>query len=530
MDKTTDSFSYLSNKEFIQRFTLLIVLAWIVPAVVGLGFILFINVLSLEQLVGILLTPTEPAFIILWLAFAVWYFRHYVLPVTEILSSSSEVNEDKEIAALECMKGFAFRFWALFLCYLLLAPASVILSAEYFTDYVALPVDWFRIHLVALIVSIIVGLPIFFMVLDLFGKALKGIQIKQPHVTIKAKVFLIGALVPLLIDTMLVQYFWTRTGYFTLETFFVWLFLEMLAIAGSLIFSHSFGQSLAPLQQIVNFNTTNYPIPADQLQPQSTDELGVLTSNYRNLLEDLCVYRDKLEEMVDERTQELATANKELEAFNASVAHDLRTPINAISSYCQIVYAEYADKLGESGEEYLSHIRNTAIDMASVIEDLLQLSRVSKTEIEKEYVDLSLMVSEINQKLSYLNAARKVEIDIEEGVQCMADRGSMIILMDNLLNNAWKYTGNKAEARIRFGKLNSDNGCCFYIQDNGAGFDMRKSERLFEVFKRLHTESEFSGSGIGLATVSRIVSRHGGRIWAEAELNKGATFFINLPE
>ena len=529
MDKTNNS-NYLASKDFFHRFTLLIALAWTVPAIVGLTFILFIGVLNSEQLIGILLTPTEPAFIIGWLVFAIWYFRKYTLPITELLSSPANKTPEKQTAALDCMKGFPFRFWGLFLCYLVLAPASVILSAEYFTDYVAQPVDWFRINLIALIVSIIVGLPIFFLVLDLFGKSLQGIKIFYPHVTIKVKVFLIGALVPLLIDTMLVQYFWTRTGFFTMETFFVWLFLEVLAIAGSLIFTHSFGQSLTPLQEIVNFHNTDNPIPTTKLQPRSTDELGVLTSNYQELLEDLYVYREKLEDLVEQRTEELETANKELEAFNSSIAHDLRTPINMISSYCQLVYAECADTIGEECKDYLKRINTTAVEMTEVIENLLQLARITQKQIEKEEINLSLMVSELMQKYSSLNAGRTVEIDIEENLECMADRGAMIIMMDNLLNNAWKYTQNKAKAKIRIGQRKSENGICIYVEDNGAGFDGKNADGLFEVFQRLHTDDDFSGTGVGLATVSRIVEKHGGRIWAESEVNKGATFYINLPE
>ena len=146
------------------------------------------------------------------------------------------------------MRRFPFYFWTIFLIYLLVAPSTVIISAEIYSDFVAFPVDWFRIHLVALIVSIIVGLPIFFLILDLFGRALGPIKLHKPHITIKAKVFMIGALVPLLIDTMLVQYYWSRTGFFTFETFIVWLALELLAIAGSIIFVRSISQSLHPLQ------------------------------------------------------------------------------------------------------------------------------------------------------------------------------------------------------------------------------------------------------------------------------------------
>lgn len=168
--------------------------------------------------------------------------------------------------------------------------------------------------------------------------------------------------------------------------------------------------------------------------------------------------------------------------------------------------------------------------MAALIENLLQLSRVTKTEIEKEEINLSLMANEISQKLAHMNPDRNIEIEIEDDVNVIADRGSMIVLLDNLLHNAWKYSGNEKEAKVRFGKLNSDSGSGFYVKDNGAGFDMNDVNKLFEVFKRLHKDSEFPGTGIGLATVSRIVDKHNGQIWADSEVNKGATFFVNLPK
>ena len=517
----------LSAKAFSQKFTWLIVLSWTVPAVVGLSFILFINILSPEQMVGILLTPTVSAFVIVWVTFAAWYFRKYISPVAKSIAVAHKDRELSE-AALKCMQGFPLRFWSLFLIYLLMAPASVILSAEYVTDYVAQPVDWFRINLVALIVSIIVGLPIFFMMLDLFGKSLQGLQLKKSHVTIKAKVFMIGALVPLLIDTMLVQYYWTRTGFFTAETFMVWLFLEVLAIAGSLIFAHSFAQSLMPLQQIAHLDKSD-PSSAEKLFPHSTDELGVLTTHYRTLLDDLYKHQENLEALVEERTSELKAANEELEAFNASIAHDLRTPINAISNYCQIMHSEHAEKLSGSGEDSLVFIKETAFNMSKLINDMLHMSRASQVDLEKEEVNLSLIAEEILEKLAIMNPEREIELNVEMDLFCHADRGEMIILMDNLLSNAWKYTSKKEAARIEFGKVQKENEDGFYVKDNGAGFNMEDIGKLFEPFKRLHKNSEFLGTGIGLTTVDRIVKRHSGRIWAEAEVNKGATFFILLP-
>ena len=241
--------------------------------------------------------------------------------------------------------------------------------------------------------------------------------------------------------------------------------------------------------------------------------------------------KNNLEVLVEQRTSELATVNKELDAFNSSIAHDLRTPIHAISSYCQILYEECGSKLeGVGGGEYLDYIKDTAKDMTALIENLLQLSRVTKMELQKEDINISLMVAEIAQKLEHMNKDRNVEIEIEDDVYVDADRGSMIVLLDNLLHNAWKYTGKEKEAKIKFGKHKSDYGSGFYIKDNGAGFDMQHSDKLFEVFKRLHKEAEFVGTGVGLATVHRIISKHNGKIWADGEVDSGSTFYVNLPE
>lgn len=269
---------------FRRRFRWLIFATWNIPPVFGLGFILLIGVLTPAQVLGILVTPLEPAYILGWIVFTLWYFPRKIRPLTDFLER--QPNADPEAAA-RALQRFPLIYWAMFLVYLVIAPVSVVAAAHIYTDFVATPYALFRIELVALIVSIIVGLPIFFLIFDLFGQALGGIELKRPIVTIRAKVFLIGALVPLLIDTMLVQYYWTRTGFFTFETFGVWLMLELLAIGGSLIFANSFGQSLGPLRMLLD---SPRPLPAADvatLTARSTDELGLLTTDYRLLLAEL---------------------------------------------------------------------------------------------------------------------------------------------------------------------------------------------------------------------------------------------------
>ncbi len=267
---------------FQTRFRNLIILAWTCPPVVGLSFLLYIRMFSSDQMSEILTSPLENVFVFGSLFFAVWYFNRFIQPVVKMLATGDSTYSEE---AASTMQRFPFNFWSIFLVYLLVAPSTVIISAEIYSDFVASPIDWFRIHLVALIVSIIVGLPIFFLILDLFGKALGPIKLHKAHITIKAKVFMIGALVPLLIDTMLVQYYWSRTGFFTFETFIVWLALELLAIAGSIIFVRSISQSQQPLQSWSDLGRSLEEHDIETLKPQSTDELGVLTTSYRSLID-----------------------------------------------------------------------------------------------------------------------------------------------------------------------------------------------------------------------------------------------------
>lgn len=280
----------ITSEEFSRRARRLVVLTWLVPPIFGLSFLLFIQMFTLQEMWVVLTTPGEPIFVIGSLVFAVWYLMRFLKPVGQYLENPTEGNASH---CLKCIRAFPLRYWSIFLLYLVLAPSSVILSAEYFAGFVATPVDWFRIHLVALIVSIIVGLPIFFRMLDLFGRVLQGIRLEKPIISIRTRVFLIATLVPLMVDTMLVQYYWTRTGYFTVETFIIWGFLQVLAIAGALMFMRSFGQSLSPLESVVEGKRGMTDTHA--LVARSTDELGVLTSRYQELLGHLHLRRRALE-------------------------------------------------------------------------------------------------------------------------------------------------------------------------------------------------------------------------------------------
>ena len=285
-----DSQLVLSGKEFQRRARNLVMLAWVVPPVFGLSFLLYIEMFSVEQMAVVMTTPAEPGFILLASTFALIYFARFLRPVVTYLD---EPSEDRASKALARVRRFSLHFWGMFLVYLLVAPVTVIFSAEYYADFVAMPVDWFRINLVALTVSIIVGLPIFFKMLDLFGRALQGVHLEKPVVKISTRVFLIAALVPLLVDTMLVQYYWTRTDYFTFETLVIWGSLQVMVVVGALLFMRSFAQSLSPLENIVAGKrgiTDTHEIKAC-----STDELGVLAGRYQELLGHLHLRRRALE-------------------------------------------------------------------------------------------------------------------------------------------------------------------------------------------------------------------------------------------
>jgi PAS domain S-box-containing protein len=236
-----------------------------------------------------------------------------------------------------------------------------------------------------------------------------------------------------------------------------------------------------------------------------------------------------LELRVRERTLELEAANKELEAFSYSISHDLRAPLRHINGFSQALLEDYSDKLDETGRSFLSEVRAASREMAQMIDDVLQLARVTRTEMRRESVGLSALANSVVRDIRKLEPLRSVEIEIQEGLEGKGDKSLLRIVLDNLLRNAWKFTGKKNLAEITFGSEPIEGETVFFIRDNGAGFDMTFSNKLFGAFQRLHTGDEFEGTGIGLATVQRIINRHGGRVWAEAEIDKGATFYFTLP-
>jgi PAS domain S-box-containing protein len=238
--------------------------------------------------------------------------------------------------------------------------------------------------------------------------------------------------------------------------------------------------------------------------------------------------RKQAEENLKNYAAQLKAANKELEAFSYSVSHDLRAPLRHVDGFSQILLEDYAEKLDEKGRRYLQQVREASQQMAQLIDDLLNLSRVTRTEMRREPVDLSQMAEQITEMLKKTRPDRRVEFAIEKDLTTEGDARLLKVLLDNLLGNAWKYTGKRLQARIEFGQTARDGKVAYFVRDNGAGFDMAYVHKLFGVFQRLHTFTEFPGTGIGLATVQRIVHRHGGQVWAEGAVDQGATFYFTL--
>jgi PAS domain S-box-containing protein len=238
--------------------------------------------------------------------------------------------------------------------------------------------------------------------------------------------------------------------------------------------------------------------------------------------------RKRAEDALARAKEAAEIANRELESFSYSVAHDLRAPLRGIDGYSQVLLDEYADKLDAGGKRYLGKVRESAQHMAQLIESLLTLARVTQTDIRRERVDLSVLVRAAAERLQRTEPERQVEWLIAAGLEDTGDSRLLGVAFDNLLGNAWKFTRKQEKARVEFGYTQQGGETVYFVRDNGAGFDMAFMSKLFGVFQRLHTPAEFEGTGIGLATVQRIVRRHGGRIWAEGKVNEGAVFHFTL--
>ena len=257
------------------------------------------------------------------------------------------------------------------------------------------------------------------------------------------------------------------------------------------------------------------------------DQLATALVNAR-LYEEVQHYAVSLEDRVAERTAELAAVNQELEAFAYSVSHDLRAPLRSIDGFSQALLEDYQDKVDDTGKDYLRRVRAGSQRMGHLIDDLLKLSRLTRREMLREKVDLSALVRCAANELQQREPDRNVEFVLADSVVAYGDEHLLTILFENLLNNAWKFTSKHDRATIEFGVMAEKGEKVYYVRDNGAGFDMAYADKLFGAFQRLHAMTEFEGSGIGLATAQRVVRRHGGRIWAEGAVDRGATFYLTL--
>jgi light-regulated signal transduction histidine kinase (bacteriophytochrome) len=237
-----------------------------------------------------------------------------------------------------------------------------------------------------------------------------------------------------------------------------------------------------------------------------------------------------LEQRVAERTAQLETANRELESFSYSLSHDLRAPLRHISGFCDILKEKCSDDLSGDCGRYLELIGNATQRMRELIDAMLKLSQLPRGDVSRVQIDMSALAEEIVAELRHAEPDRSVTVHIARGMSADGEEALVRVLLENLIGNAWKYTSKKPEALIGIGTIDSDGKTVYYVRDNGAGFDPRYSQNLFMPFQRLHSEKEFKGIGIGLATVKRIVNRHGGDIWAESLPEQGATFFFTLGE
>lgn len=272
----------------------------------------------------------------------------------------------------------------------------------------------------------------------------------------------------------------------------------------------------------------NYWARQHRPEPGEIELLQALANTTSVAMENVRVYQE-LEWRVRLRTAELQTLNGELDSFSHAVSHDLRAPLRSIDAFAGRILRRHGPTLHPEIRESLEHIQARIALMRGLIEDLLRLSKVSRCDLRTRIVDLGALAREIVARLAAAAPERIVEVTIPASVEAEGDPGLLGVVLENLLGNAWKYTGKRREGRIQFSLTRlASGGTAYCISDNGAGFDMQHAQKLFQPFQRLHTAEEFSGSGIGLSTVRRIISRHGGRVWCEAEPDKGARFFFTL--
>jgi signal transduction histidine kinase len=364
---------------------------------------------------------------------------------------------------------------------------------------------------------------------------LEGYWFRSTHVVLMRKILSEGKLAGYVYVRADLREIDERLWRYALISLGVLLISLMFALLVSSAFRKSVAQPIVALAETARGVTRdrNYSI---RVPPTGhRDELAVLIDSFNEMLREI-QQRDtalhkaqaELEQRVLERTRELVSANRELEAFSYSVSHDLRGPLDALNGFSYLLLTTSAGRLDANGKESVMGIRAASQRMSELIDDLLNLSRVTTSVMQREKVDLSALARAIMEELCRESPQRNVEFIAPPAVDANADGHLVRIVVDNLLRNAWKYTSHHPRARIEFGVHSANGRKVYFVKDDGSGFDPRSANRLFQAFQRLHSSAEFPGNGIGLATVRRIVQRHGGEVWAEGAVEKGATFYFTL--
>ncbi|MGD8591820.1 MAG: PAS domain S-box protein [Gammaproteobacteria bacterium] len=287
---------------------------------------------------------------------------------------------------------------------------------------------------------------------------------------------------------------------------------------------------IAPNGQIRWQRWTNHAAFDEQGRIVEFQSVGNDVTERRQAEMELGRYREQLEDLVAKRTAELQASNNELEAFSYALAHDLRSPLRSITSFSQILLTDAEQKLSDEEMQSLHRVIASGKYMAQLIDDILRLARVSRNELHCEIIDVSAMCGQVVARLSQSEPERNVTWEIASGLNLWGDGKAVAIIIDNLLENAWKFTRNTPHASIKVGLTHNRDMEALFVKDNGVGFDMQYATKLFRAFERLHDSKQFEGTGIGLATVRHIVERHGGKVWVQAEEGEGATFFVCLPK
>jgi signal transduction histidine kinase len=324
-----------------------------------------------------------------------------------------------------------------------------------------------------------------------------------------------------------------RFGLFSAGILLVCFVLALLATS---TIRHLVSDPLTDLAKTAQIVTRERDYSVRARTPRTSDELSSLVQSFNEMLDQiqardraLDASRAELEQRVEERTAELSLTNKELEAFSYSVAHDLRGPLQHINNIAFLLQNSATQGLSDEGRMLVDRLLEGSKRMSGLIDDLLNLSRASSHPLHRRLIDLSDIAESTAGRLLSEKGMRLVHFNIALGAKAFADEGLMQVVLENLIGNAWKYTAKLDSAAIEFGSIEENGEVVFFVRDNGAGFNPRYADRLFRPFQRLHSQSEFAGTGVGLATAYRIITRHGGKIWATGDLGKGATFYFTVP-